>query len=121
MAAPNSKATLKEYALRQLGKPVIEINVDDDQVDDIIDDAYETLILDVFNGNTMLFSRSDFVEKAWEIVDPILNEINKNNIKLFGYKAGTWGPKKCDDLFRNQNTWRYPCKNLVNDGEICEL
>ena len=27
MAAPNSKATLKEYALRQLGKPVIEINV----------------------------------------------------------------------------------------------
>ena len=37
MAAPNSKATLKEYALRQLGKPVIEINVDDDQIDDIID------------------------------------------------------------------------------------
>ena len=89
--------------------------------DDIIDDAYETLILDIFKGDTMLFSRSDFVEKAWEIVDPILNEINKNNIKLFGYKAGTWGPKKCDDLFRNQNTWRYPCKNLVNDGEICEL
>ena len=89
--------------------------------EDIIDDAYETLILDVFKGDTMLFSRSDFVEKAWEIVDPILNEISKNNIKLFGYKAGTWGPKKCDDLFRNQNTWRYPCKNLVNDGEICEL
>ena len=89
--------------------------------DDIIDDAYETLILDVFKGDTMLFSRSDFVEKAWEIVDPILNEISKNNIKLYGYKAGSWGPKKCDDLFRNQNTWRYPCKNLVNDGEICEL
>ena len=46
---------------------------------------------------------------------------SEDNIKLFGYKAGTWGPKKCDDLFRNQNTWRYPCKNLVNDGEICEL
>ena len=89
--------------------------------EDIIDDAYETLILDVFNGNTMLFSRSDFVEKAWEIVDPIINEIEKNKVKLYGYKAGTWGPKKCDDLFRNENTWRYPCKNLVNDGEICEL
>ena len=89
--------------------------------DDIIDDAYETLILDVFKGNSMLFSRSDFVEKAWEIVDPIIKEINNNNIKLYGYKAGTWGPKKCDDLFRNENTWRYPCKNLVNDGEICEL
>ena len=89
--------------------------------DDIIDDAYETLILDVFKGNSMLFSRSDFVEKAWEIVDPIIKEINNNNIKLYGYKAGTWGPKKCDDLFRNENIWRYPCSNLVNDGEICEL
>ena len=89
--------------------------------EDVIDDAYETLILDVFNGNSMLFSRSDFVEKAWEIVDPITNEIENNNVKLYGYKAGTWGPKKCDDLFRNENTWRYPCKNLVNDGEICEL
>ena len=89
--------------------------------EDIIDDAYETLILDVFKGNTMLFSRSDFVEKAWKIVDPIINEINNNKVKLYGYKAGTWGPKKCDDLFRNENTWRYPCKNLVNDGEICQL
>ena len=37
MAAPNSKATLKEYALRQLGKPVLDINVYYDQIDDIID------------------------------------------------------------------------------------
>ena len=41
MAAPNSKATLKEYALRQLGKPVLDINVDDDQLDDILDDALQ--------------------------------------------------------------------------------
>ena len=41
MAAPNSKETLKQYALRQLGKPVIEINVDDDQLDDILDDALQ--------------------------------------------------------------------------------
>ncbi len=89
--------------------------------DDIIDDAYETLILDIFKGNTMLFSRSDFVEKAWKIVDPIIKEIEKGNIKLYGYKAGTWGPKICDSLFRNHNKWRFPCKNLVDDGEICEL
>ena len=40
MAAPNSKATLKEYCLRRLGKPVIEINIDDDQMDDRIDEAF---------------------------------------------------------------------------------
>ena len=83
--------------------------------------SYETLLLDIFNGDTMLFSRSDFVEMAWKIVDPISDEIEEDNIKLYGYKSGTWGPKIADNLFRNENTWRYPCKNLVNDGEICEL
>jgi len=39
MAAPNSKSTLKEYCLRRLGKPVIEINIDEDQMDDRIDEA----------------------------------------------------------------------------------
>ena len=37
MASPNTKAELKEYALRRLGKPVLEINVSDDQCDDAID------------------------------------------------------------------------------------
>jgi len=41
MAVPNTKATLKEYCLRALGKPVIDINVDDDQVDDRIDEAVQ--------------------------------------------------------------------------------
>jgi hypothetical protein len=39
MATPTTKDQFKEYCLRALGKPVIEINVDDDQVDDRIDDA----------------------------------------------------------------------------------
>lgn len=39
MATPTTKAEFKEYCLRTLGKPVIEINVDDDQVDDRIDEA----------------------------------------------------------------------------------
>ena len=41
MASPNTKAALKEHCLRSLGKPVIDINVDDDQVDDRIDDALQ--------------------------------------------------------------------------------
>ena len=41
MAIPSTKATLKEYCLRALGKPVIDINVDDDQVDDRIDEAVQ--------------------------------------------------------------------------------
>ena len=41
MAAPNSKATLIDHCLRALGYPVIEINVDDDQVEDRIDEALQ--------------------------------------------------------------------------------
>ena len=39
MAIPASRSDFKEYCLRSLGKPVIEINVDDDQVEDRIDEA----------------------------------------------------------------------------------
>ena len=41
MANPTSRSTLKEYCLRNLGKPVIDINVDDDQVDDRIDEGLQ--------------------------------------------------------------------------------
>lgn len=41
MATPSSRTELKDYCLRRLGFPVIDINVDDDQVDDRIDDALQ--------------------------------------------------------------------------------
>ena len=41
MAKPNSKETLKDYCLRSLGAPVIEVNIDDDQLDDRVDEALQ--------------------------------------------------------------------------------
>jgi hypothetical protein len=41
MAKPNSRQTLIDYCLRNLGAPVIEINVDDDQLDDRCDEALQ--------------------------------------------------------------------------------
>lgn len=41
MAKPNSKTTFKDYCLRNLGAPVIEINIDDDQLDDRVDEALQ--------------------------------------------------------------------------------
>jgi len=55
MATPNSKATFKEYCLRTLGKPVIEINVDDDQVDDRIDEALKYYWDYHFDGSERTF------------------------------------------------------------------
>jgi hypothetical protein len=42
MAQPTSRDTLIEYCLRRLGAPVLEINVDPDQIDDKVDDALQT-------------------------------------------------------------------------------
>ena len=41
MAQPSSRQGLIDYCLRQLGAPVLEINVDDDQIDDLVDDAIQ--------------------------------------------------------------------------------
>ena len=41
MASPSSRSELADYCRRQLGAPVLEINVADEQVDDIIDDAVQ--------------------------------------------------------------------------------
>jgi hypothetical protein len=41
MAKPNSRSTLQDHCLRALGAPVIEINVDEDQLEDRTDDALQ--------------------------------------------------------------------------------
>ena len=41
MAKPSTKQGLIDYCFRKLGAPVLEINVDDDQVDDLVDDTIQ--------------------------------------------------------------------------------
>ena len=41
MAKPSTRQQLIDYCLRRLGAPVLEINVDDDQIDDLVDDALQ--------------------------------------------------------------------------------
>jgi hypothetical protein len=55
MATASSRATFKEYCLRALGKPVIEINVDEDQVDDRVDEALEYWIDYHYDGTEYTF------------------------------------------------------------------
>ncbi len=85
--------------------------------------AYERLLHDCMVGDSTLYARGDAVEAAWEFIDPILkNWKDDNSIPLFGYPAGTWGPENADDLIEGAHlTWRYPCKNLSDDGSYCEL
>jgi glucose-6-phosphate 1-dehydrogenase len=84
--------------------------------------AYERLLLDCILGDATLYSRGDTVETAWQFVQPILDAWeNDLTIPVYGYPAGTWGPRESDNLVEGSSTWRYPCKNLSDDGLYCEL
>jgi hypothetical protein len=75
MAAPNSKATLSDHCLRSLGAPVLEINVDDDQIDDRIDEALQFY----------QFYHSDAVEKVF-----LKHEVTNSTLTLSASVAGNF-------------------------------
>jgi glucose-6-phosphate 1-dehydrogenase len=94
-----------------------------DLADVRVPSAYERLLYDVMIGDSTLFSRDDEVEMAWKFIEPIQKAwANNPGIKIYGYPAGTWGPSVSNDLIEGCGiTWRYPCKNLTDDGLYCEL
>jgi glucose-6-phosphate 1-dehydrogenase len=64
-------------------------------------DAYETLLLDVMKGDQTLFVRSDFVDRSWEIYDPVL----KNPPAVHPYAPGSWGPPEFNRLLKPGDRW----------------
>jgi glucose-6-phosphate 1-dehydrogenase len=73
-------------------------------------DAYETLLLDCMLGEATLFTRSDEVEAAWSVVDPIIEFwANKRPDHFPNYPAGTWGPPVADEFIAREGArWREP-------------
>lgn len=108
------------------GFKVQEVNMDfhyKDLMDNYIPEAYQRLLLDCMQGDSTLYARGDAVEAAWQFIDPILETWKENQrIPLHGYPCGTWGPEVADQMIEGElYTWRYPCKNLADDGLYCEL
>ena len=69
MAKPTTRAEFKTYCLRRLGFPVIEINVDDDQVDDRIDDALAFFNDYHYDGTEKIFMKhritAEDIDRRW--------------------------------------------------------
>lgn len=71
-------------------------------------DAYEDLLLDVIQGDRSLFLRSDEVENAWRIVDPILQKWTEERDYITKYPAGSWGPIESRRIFdKESHYWRH--------------
>ncbi len=66
----------------------------DDPDDDRPLEAYERLLLDVMRGDQTLFTRSDEVDRLWEVVAPVLDDPPP----VQPYEVGSWGPDAALDL-----------------------
>ena len=66
MAKPSSRQELKEYCLRRLGHPVLEINVDDDQLEDLIDDALQYYQEYHYDGVELMYLKHQITEEDYQ-------------------------------------------------------
>ncbi|MGY8824841.1 MAG: glucose-6-phosphate dehydrogenase [Candidatus Latescibacterota bacterium] len=68
-------------------------------------DAYETLLLDCLQGDATLYADSDWIEKSWELLMPLLEAWNATfSGRVPSYPAGTWGPDEAKELMDEK--WR---------------
>jgi glucose-6-phosphate 1-dehydrogenase len=74
-------------------------------------DAYERLLLDALNGDASLFARSDEIETAWTLMDPVIaaaREATGGTMPL--YPRGAWGPEASAALLAvDGRGWRAGC------------
>jgi glucose-6-phosphate 1-dehydrogenase len=68
--------------------------------------GYEVLIYSCMNGDATLFSRTDLVETAWRIAQPMLDAWKSEPANFPNYDAGSWGPKAAFELIeRDGRKW----------------
>ncbi len=98
---------------QQLAKSVdMEVHYEDAFEAEKLPDAYERLLLDAINGDAALFIRSDEIESAWRIVDPVIEgwQSDPSAPVMQTYETGTWGPQASHDLLaRDEHVWRISC------------
>lgn len=85
MAVPTTRSEFKEYCLRKLGKPVIEINVDDDQVEDRIDESLKYYYDYHFDGSEKVYYKhiitsTDVTNKYITLPENIIGAVRIFNI-----------------------------------------
>ena len=77
-----------------LAEATMRLDLDEELADDEPLEAYERLLLDVLHGDQTLFTRSDEVDRLWQICEPVLDAPPKPQ----GYEQGSWGPQAALDL-----------------------
>src|SRR5437016_8862675 len=73
-------------------------------------EAYERLLLDAIHGDATLYAPGDWVEKAWQLLGPVLDVWGEApGPPLYPYEAGSWGSAEADAFIaRDGGAWRRP-------------
>lgn len=76
-------------------------------------DAYERLLIEALQGDSTLFTRSDNIEVAWRLIDPIIQGWHSGSgPELSKYKPGSWGPDDAHALLaRDSRSWVDGCES----------
>ncbi|CAN5417839.1 glucose-6-phosphate dehydrogenase [soil metagenome] len=80
----------------------LHLDLSADDPDDAPLEAYERLLLDVMRGDQTLFTRSDEVDRLWQVCQPVLD----NPPAAQPYPVGSWGPEDAVSLI--EGGWRLP-------------
>jgi glucose-6-phosphate 1-dehydrogenase len=89
----------------------MEFHYEDSFQGETLPDAYERLLLDALQGDAALFSRSDEIELAWKLIDPVIKDWeDANGPSLVTYARDSWGPEEADRILSGRgDVWRRGC------------
>ncbi len=94
----------------ELAEATLRLDFAQDLGDDEPLEAYERLLLDVLEGDQTLFTRSDEVDRLWEVCEPVLQHPPETQ----PYPQGSWGPQAALDL-PGPRGWRLPVAGRGDD------
>ena len=98
MAKPTTRQELKDYCYRQLGAPVLEINVGDDQADDLMDDAIQFFNERHYNGVEKMYLKHELTQEDIDRgkadgtsgVGIVTTSVNSSSVSGLGTVTSNW-------------------------------
>lgn len=111
MAKPSSRQELIDYCLRQLGEPVLEINVDDDQIEDLVDDAIQYFQERHFDGVERMYLKH-------QISQSDIDSARSNTVASTGVKSDTFNPESSGVLSITSSNITIPNHGLITGSPV---
>ena len=111
MAKPSTRQELIDYCLRQLGEPVLEINVDDDQIEDLVDDAIQYFQERHFDGVERMYLKH-------QISQADIDSARSNTVASTGIKSDVFNPESSGVVNISASNITIPNHGLITGSPV---